>query len=273
MSTVSKHYNESLQLEEILRQLNHAYPDGPNAYQLAPVDQLHIGGIKASEKLAERLAILKPESVLDIGSGLGGLVRVCKQRHDAIYVGLDITHELSRSNQQLSKLNPTSSPCMIVTGNGQQLPFADESFDVIIMQHSLLNMPDKINALKESKRVLRKGGHLILHEVLMGEHYEQMLFPVPWARTKDISHLTSEKNLIALIDEASLRIESINDWSEEAILWRTRQTNKQTSPQTSSQGPVVSPAMILGCDFIQMSKNVQSNLQNGAIRIVEILIC
>lgn len=268
MPSVDKHYSRSLQLDEILNRLNEAYPDGPNIYQLAPIDQLHIGGIKASEKLAKRLSEFKATKVLDIGSGLGGLLRLCSQQHDAVYVSLDITHELSDINQRLNQLSHITQASMIVTGNGQQLPFADQSFDLIIMQHSLLNMPDKHAALNECKRVLTPGGHLVLHEVLTGINADKMQFPVPWASTSELSHLISSTEIRELIDTTSMKIISMQDWSAEALSWRARQTTKQQTPHA----PVVNPGMILGSDFALMGKNVQHNLENRAIEIVEIVI-
>jgi ubiquinone/menaquinone biosynthesis C-methylase UbiE len=267
MPSVDTHYNQNLQTEDILNRLTTAYPEGPDIYQLAPIDQLHIGGIKASKKLSQRVAGLNASTVLDIGSGLGGLLRTCQQEHDATYVSLDITHELSQINQKLNQLSKNDS--MVITGNGQQLPFADHSFDAIIMQHSLLNMPDKISALKECKRVLSPNGHLILHEVIKGEAHNQMKFPVPWARHPELSHLIDEKEILALVDAASMHIQSIEDWTKEALTWRTRQTSKQTT----QQAPVVSPSMLLGPEFSLMGKNVQHNLQCDAIRIIEMVIC
>ncbi|WP_372737226.1 class I SAM-dependent methyltransferase [Neptunomonas sp.] len=268
MPSVDKHYSQSLQPDEILKRLNEAYPDGPNVYQLAPIDQLHIGGIKASEKLAQRLSEFKASKVLDIGSGVGGLLRVCSQQHEAIYVSLDITHELSCINQHLNKLSKTNCPSMVVTGNGQQLPFPNQSFDLIIMQHSLLNMPDKRAVLNECKRILSPDGHLILHEVLTGKNSDKMLFPVPWASTSDLSHLISSAEISALISSVSMKVESMQDWSAEALSWRSRQTSKQQT----LHAPVVTPGMILGSDFALMGKNVQRNLEKSAIEIVEIVI-
>ncbi|MGY8869849.1 MAG: class I SAM-dependent methyltransferase [Pseudomonadales bacterium] len=266
MPCVDNHYSQNLQTDDILNRLATAYPEGPSTYQLAPIDQLHIGGIKASKKLSQRVADLNASTVLDVGSGLGGLLRVCQQQHNALYVSLDITHELSQINQQLNLLSKNNS--MVITANGQQLPFAKGSFDVIILQHSLLNMPDKISALKECKRVLSPNGHIILHEVLKGDNYKEMQFPVPWARHPEISHLINEEEITALINTAKMQIQSIEDWTAEALSWRTRQTNKQETPQA----PVVSPDMILGSEFALMGKNVQCNLQCSAIRIVELVI-
>ncbi|MCQ4083584.1 class I SAM-dependent methyltransferase [Streptomyces sp. RB6PN25] len=47
-------------------------------------------------------------------------------------------------------------------GDGQRLPLADESVDVLFYGYSLEEMPDPPGALGEAHRVLRPGGHLVL---------------------------------------------------------------------------------------------------------------
>lgn len=56
---------------------------------------------------------------------------------------------------------------LVVTGraynfkeiDAQSIPFADETFDVVIANHMLYHVPDRAKALAEIKRVLKTGGH------------------------------------------------------------------------------------------------------------------
>ena len=48
----------------------------------------------------------------------------------------------------------------IYTPNMQRMSFADSSIDIIIHSDTLEHVPDSKTALKESKRVLKLGGHL-----------------------------------------------------------------------------------------------------------------
>ena len=42
-----------------------------------------------------------------------------------------------------------------------QLPFSDCEFDLVVCQFGWMFMPDKLAAIREARRVLRPGGHLI----------------------------------------------------------------------------------------------------------------
>lgn len=268
--TVAQHYDQALQHDEIIQRLKAAYPEGPNLFQLAPVDQLHIGGINASRKLLQRLEATNSKRVLDIGAGLGGLMRLAHSSLGITLVGLDITHAFNRINRSLSALFDASHQPPLITGDAHRLPFADSSFDAVLFQHSLLNIPDSAQALREVLRVLRPGGSLLMHEVLRGGNSEAMRYPVPWARSADLSHLAAENQLQQLLSSTGFKEVTLEDWSEEALAWRQRQSSKEQSNTTDSAPAPVSPALILGPEFAAMGANVMKNLESDAIRVVEV---
>lgn len=49
-----------------------------------------------------------------------------------------------------------------VVGNIEEMPFNNESFDIVICVGSVLNYCDSLKAINELSRVLRKNGTLIL---------------------------------------------------------------------------------------------------------------
>lgn len=283
-SPIRDHYEQQLDSTLILQQLREHYPQGPSAFQLAPVDQLHIGGIKASQQLLSRLQALNVTKVLDIGAGLGGLMRLAQESGKIELVGLDLSHEFNYLNQQLSALCPTQPTPALVTADAHHLPFADSSFDLILFQHSLLNIPDDAAVLAECHRLLQPQGYLLMHEVLQGENPEQMVYPVPWARNAESSHLITPQQLHNLLSESGFELQQHNNWSQQALEWRKRQSSKEQGskeqsnkeqntkePASPSQTPPVSPAMILGPEFQQMGGNIIRNLQSGAAQVVEVL--
>ncbi len=265
--SIDKHYQQQLNPNAVIQRVREHFPVGANLYQLAPVDQLHIGGIKASERLLRHLDPLKHQHVLDIGSGAGGLMRQAASLGINM-IGLDITHDLNRLNQGLNACYAQPVHNRVITGDAHHLPFADASIDLILFQHSFLNMPDDRQVLSECRRILKPGGQLVMHEVIKGQHPEAIRYPVPWAETASQSHLLSKKELLGRLSQAGVEILSFEDWSEKAIEWRRRQLDKETTG-TAEKAPL-SPAMILGSRFATMGKNLVHNLESDAIRVIEI---
>lgn len=270
-TSLAHHYHQALRDQDILNQLRTHYPDGPTLHQLAPLDQLHIGGIAASARL---LGLLDPKSqhALDIGAGLGGLMRQGAAQGFHI-TGLDITHRFSALNQAISRLALSHHTAKAhhgklrwVTGDACALPFAQTSFDAVLFQHSLMNMPDPARVLAECRRVLRLGGQLVMHEVVSGPHSEALRFPVPWAEGPMHSHLLSLSELTQRLEASGFNLQHCEDWSHTALEWRTRQRQKEQAPRTA----VLSPQWVFGERFMQMGKNLLENLANGAIHVVEI---
>lgn len=264
--SINQHYEQQLNASIVLERVRQHYPKGASLYQLAPLDQLHIGGIKASERL---LRHLKPEihqHVLDIGSGAGGLMRQAATLGIRI-TGLDITHDLNRLNLGLNHCFIETVDNPLITGDAHHLPFVDNSIDLILFQHSFLNMPDDRQVLQECRRVLRPGGELVMHEVVLGPNAANMCFPVPWADDAKHSHLLTHQILEARLQQAGFKAIEIDDWSADALSWRRRQLGKEQSC-TPAKAPL-SPALILGSRFKAMGENLVLNLENGAIRVVE----
>ena len=82
------------------------------------------------------------ERILDVGCGTGELTRVLREESDADVVGLDADAGLL-----------SSVPGPTVQGDATRLPFADGSFDLVVCQALLINLPDPVSAVREFARV------------------------------------------------------------------------------------------------------------------------
>ncbi len=264
---LAEHYQRALRADEVLAQIDAHFPAGPTLHQLAPLDQLHIGGVAASARLLERLDPTTHVNVLDVGAGLGGLMRQGAALGFQM-TGLDITHGFSVLNRALcSRVNqPDAPPLAWVTGDAGALPFADNSFDAVLFQHSLLNMPDANRVIAQSRRVLRPGGQLVMHEVVSGPNVAHLRYPVPWAANSEHSHLLNLSELTRLLETGGFQLVHVDDWSEMALAWRQRQRQKEQTPRQA----VLSPQWVFGERFLTMGKNLVDNLAQGAIKVVEI---
>jgi SAM-dependent methyltransferase len=98
-------------------------------------------------------AHLKPQSnVLDLGCGRGGVVELFWS-DVAVAVGLD---------PDVPSLAEHRAPGMpVIRGRGEHLPFAAQSFDVIVCLWVLEHLESPEVVLREVRRVLRPGGHFV----------------------------------------------------------------------------------------------------------------
>ena len=101
--------------------------------------------------------------VLDVGCGTGRWVRRLQERGLPV-VGMDQSSEML----SLARNRGTLSP--LVSGEAQNLPFRDESFECVSAVTVIQHIPpqEQIRALSEMVRVLRPGGYLFLIELIRG---------------------------------------------------------------------------------------------------------
>lgn len=99
------------------------------------------------------------ESVLEISSGTGRLTR-----HLRKYLPVTtkiIASDISSDMLEVAKEQLNDSSIEFRVADAQQLPFADNSFDLVLCQYGLMFLPDKQKGFEEAFRVLKPGGQFI----------------------------------------------------------------------------------------------------------------
>jgi|SRR5919108_2326075 SAM-dependent methyltransferase len=106
------------------------------------------------------------EHVLDLGSGAGtdSLVAAQMVGADGRVTGIDMTPEmLAKSRAAATEMKAENVE--FVEGEADSLPFADDSFDVVISNGVIDLIPDKDAVFSEIHRVLRPGGRIQIADV------------------------------------------------------------------------------------------------------------
>jgi ArsR family transcriptional regulator len=94
-------------------------------------------------------------------------------------------------------------------GDMHALPFADASFDLVVMMHALTYAAKPAQAVAESARVLRPGGRLLLCSLARHEHK---------AAVQAYGHVNlgfASKELRKFVDKAGLDVSSLETVTRE----------------------------------------------------------
>lgn len=97
-----------------------------------------------SRDTLEPLELGRCRRVLDVGAGTGALTRVLREETPGEVIALDADREL---------LDTTADPR--VQAEATRLPFTDDTFDAVVCQALLVNLPDPAEAVREFARVSR----------------------------------------------------------------------------------------------------------------------
>lgn len=248
-------------LERAGKDVNHLMPE-----DLAPIDQFHIRGRTATLELARAAGLDSAKYVLDVGSGVGGTSRCLAKEFGCRVTGIDLTDEYCRAARMLTARTGLAHLVDCRQGDATNLPFDDQSFDVVWTEHVAMNIPDKARLYKEIHRVLKPGGTLAIYDVLAGPS-GPVLFPVPWARTPDTSFLVQPSELRKLLEEAGFTVTDWSDTTEAARAWFVSLAERIRKEGFPSLGFHV----LLGADFEAMAQNQGRNLQEGRIGLAQIV--
>jgi len=90
----------------------------------------------------------KIERLLDLACGEGALVSLARVK-GINAIGIDIS---------IDALRKSDAKCYLLAGNGERLPFRDESFDVITCIGSLEHFSDPLRGAREIQRLLTPDG-------------------------------------------------------------------------------------------------------------------
>lgn len=135
---------------------------------------------------------LKGKKVLELGCGTALYSNLAIHFGASLAVSLDLSAEGLRLAKRLSE--SLGHDVTLIRGDAENLPFRDESFDGVMSFWLLEHLPNLQATLKESFRILSRGGCLLFST--MNKHFkytadwlESKLFPSRWKqKLSDIGH-------------------------------------------------------------------------------------
>lgn len=227
--------------------------------ELGALDHFHTGGMRASRELQELARIRAGDRVLDIGAGLAGPARLLASALGCRVACLDMSLDFCTGAQLLNRLTGLDDRIEVHQGSALDLPFPDDSFDVVWMQNVGMNIADKRRLYAEIGRVLKPGGRFAFQEMAAGKSATTH-FPLPWAADPADSFLVSAEEMQSVLGESGFIVELLEDTSD-VHLGRTAANATPAAPGQLSLAVFVE-------NLAQKAANARRSLEEGQVRLV-----
>ena len=128
--------------------------------------------------LVSRLQDKKYNDILEIACGTG---RVTKHLASSVKYDTLTATDLNPDMIDVAKEKVPDKKIKWLAADAMELPFENNSFDLVVIQFGVMFFPDKLKGLSEARRVLKPGGKLIFST---------------WDKTENVPGIYEGRNVI-----------------------------------------------------------------------------
>jgi ubiquinone/menaquinone biosynthesis C-methylase UbiE len=153
------------------------------------------GGFLITDRALSFCSFKAGAKILDLGCGCGATVDYMIQTYGFNAYGLDKNPEL------------TYNPNNLIKSTAEEISFPEASMDGVLMECSFSVMDNQAAVLKESRRVLKADGRLIISD--MYAHGD------PAQLDGCLGGIETKENLISLLESNGFRLELFEDFSHQ----------------------------------------------------------
>src|SRR5580692_971116 len=210
-------YTEKDLITSIDRLVPEGATDGTTVEALQYLDQYHVGGSPAVERLLVTLMPSPSDIVLDIGSGLGGPARQVSTASGCRVTGVDITEAYVEAAAELTERCGLSDRVQFVCSDIADL-VPEQPFDAGFTMHVQMNIEAKQQWLAEIAQRLAPRARFAAWEVCRTSD-AKLSWPLPWSMDGSDSHLATSDSLRDAILGAGFELLEWVDESDWAGSW------------------------------------------------------
>ena len=135
------------------------------------VNMMNIGHSSMAEWGFKHIKIHDDDISLDIGCGGGANIKkLLEKSPNGKVVGIDYSEVSVRKSKKINKSAIEIKRCKILQSNVQELPFANETFNLATAFETIYFWPDIDQSFRQIYRVLKKGGVFMICNESNGEN-------------------------------------------------------------------------------------------------------
>ena len=175
--------------------------------------RLRPGGRKATEWLIASGDFNKEKKVLEVACNMCTTAIGLAKQYGCQIEGVDIDENALEKARANIAANNLQDKIHVQRANAMKLPFEDNTFDIVINEAMLTMLPveAKMKAVAEYFRVLKPGGFLLTHDVmLVGEDHKTILENMRNAINVTVTPLTKDGWKQVFLDSGFRNIETFS---------------------------------------------------------------
>ena len=175
--------------------------------------RLRPGGRKATEWLIASGDFNKDKKILEVACNMCTTAIGLAQKFDCKIEGVDLDEAALEKARANIAMHGLQDKIHVQRANAMVLPFEDESFDIVINEAMLTMLPvqAKMKAVAEYFRVLKPGGFLLTHDVMLTtEDSEAVLQQLREAINITVTPLTKQGWKNVFLDSGFRNVETYN---------------------------------------------------------------
>lgn len=201
-------------------------PTVEDAIEISGIEILHPGGYELTKRTAELCELKEGMSVLDVSSGRGTQAIYYAKTYGVNVTGLDISEEMVKTATKRAAESGLSEQVKFVLGDSQNLPFEDNTFDVVINECAVGIPDDSQKVLNEMLRVVKPNSAVAIHESTWRKSLSQKEKEEISERYGTTPLEFNEWNTM-LEKAGTIRIVSeFEQWSKPEMFWNIRKDRK-----------------------------------------------
>lgn len=167
-------------------------------------------------EIVRQVEAAEGENILDIGCGNGNILKTLTGRRPGNYYGVDLSPAMIG---EAKKRLPEGVNLQIA--DVVNLPFADQSFDILLCNASFHHYEEPDKAISEMHRVLRPGGTLILGDPTFPLLRKLFNWAIKWGNSGDV-WIYGKKDILPLFQKGGFDILKWKRLNYRAFIFQAR---------------------------------------------------